>query len=219
MGAKHSRHHRRHKKKQIINDNMLGEVPVNFTTFSENPFAQKVRRYLSSIEQEGDITNLTFSFGNLSLKTGDGEYNVEVSEEGDETLISLEDEVNSKNTFLLYTYNSTAKRLNHCSFLYITDVYSSKSKVHILQANTDRPYGKPSFVSSRILTPNYHKLFSPYSRFVGTFHSETVMQSMITFVTPNMEIFYLAKNDTSLNLTDNGKNAVLFTFTPHKQHI
>ncbi|KAI6646747.1 hypothetical protein LOD99_12867 [Oopsacas minuta] len=208
----------RYKHSGSSGENSVGSEAIDLT---ENRFALKVQTYLSSIEQLGEISNLKFYFGNLSLKTADGEYNVEVSERGEQKFVSLEEEVDSNNTFFLYTYNSSAQRLNnnytYCSLLYITDVYSKKSKVHILQANAAWPYGKPSLIPSKIRTPDNPKLISNYSRFISTFQPEGVMQSMITFLTSNMDPFYLAQSDMSLDFTANEPNAAVFTFTPHKQ--
>ena len=189
--------------------------------FTEHRFALKVQTYLRSIEQLGEITDLKFHFGHMILKTEDGEFSVEVNEQGMVPLVSLEEDIQTNSGFLLYTYNSTAKGLNHkynyCSLLYFSDIYNtSKNKVFILQASMKKPYGTPSFTPVRIRTSDNPKLVSPNSRFIGMFDTQPIIRTVITHLTQHMQAYYISQSDLSLDLSTNEQQAAVFCFLPYK---
>ena len=171
---------------------------------TEKDFVQKVQSYLHSIEQLGEISDIRCFFGNLTLKTEDESFNVEVKGTGTvgESIVTLESEPNHSNTFMVYQYSTHFTNPRYFSLLYITDVESSDSTYYVLQANTSNPSGVPNFIPRRIKTSDNPKLVSPSSRFVGIFDEDGLDDSTnILFYNRDQEPFYLTQSDLSLDFT------------------
>ena len=184
---------------------------------TENQFIQKTQRYLRSIEDMGEISDLKFFFGHLILTTEDGKYSVAVREAdlGEDIIITLESEVDRNDTIVLYTYTSSvtglAQKYTYFSLLYIKNVLHSNSRNYILQANMNTPHGQPTFIPRRIRVPDNPKLVSPYSRFIGTMLPQGFIRTMILFLSNSMQPFYVAQSDMSLAFTTNEVAAGIFT--------
>ena len=181
---------------------------------SENRFIQKIQSYLRSIEKMREISKLKFYYGDLLMKTGTDEYNVEVKDQSfelGEPIIALEPKANEDNVFLIYTYSLAGKGLNsrytYLSMLYITDVFMPKSSCYILQTTTNS-FGQPSFVPRKIRVPDNPKLISPSSRFISTLKPDE-LSTMLLFLNRNMEPFYLSQSDLSLDFTSDDTRAVV----------
>ena len=187
--------------------------------FPDHPFAVKIQEYIRSIEKLSDITDLKFQFGHFMLKTADGELSVEVNEEGIEPFVSLEEDRTNNSGFLLYTYKSSTKGLgnkySYSSLIYFSDIYKAKSKVFILQARMNTPYGMPNFIPTKIRTSDNPKLISHNSRFIGMFDSQSI-RTPITHVSQYMEAYYLSQTDMSLDFSTDEQQAVVFHFVPYK---
>ena len=186
-----------------------------------NPFLQKVRPYLRSLEKIGEISRLKFYYGDLVMKTEYGEeLNLEVHEQDDqlgEALISLESEANRENIFFIYTYCAAAKGMDasytHISMIYVTNVHRSACKYHIIQAGVN-PQGQLILNPRKIRVPDNPVLISGNSRFIAILQSETFTRSMFLFLSKKLEPFFVAQSDLSLDLTRNNSRAVVLDFKP-----
>ena len=187
---------------------------------TENRFILKVQSYLLSIERLGEISDLKFFFGHLIINTDDGKYSVAVRDEsmGEDPIVTLEPEADMNDIVFLYTYKTTAvglaQKYNYFSFLYIRDVFRSKSKQYILQAQMNTPFGTPTFTPRKIRVPDNPKLVSPYSRFIGTMVPEETIRTVVLYLSKSMEAFYVVQSDLSLAFSTNEEKAGVFTLMP-----
>ena len=186
----------------------------------DNRFLQKVRSYLHSLEQIGEISKLKFYYGNLVMKTEIGELNLEVREqeyELGEALISLESEPNQEDLFFIYTYSATSKGMQagytHLSMIYITNVHRSTCKYHIIQAGVNSQ-GQLILYPRKIRVPDNPVLTSPNSQFIAILDSETFTRSMLLFLSSRFEPFFVAQREMSIGLTRDNSRAIVLDFKP-----
>ena len=188
----------------------------SFSDVAEKAFVHKVQNYLQSIEKLGEISDLNCFFGKMMLRTEEGNFSVEVKGTGmgGEPIVTLESEPNPSNAFMIYQYSThfMNSRYTYFSLLYITNVERSDSTYYVLQANTNNPSGVPNLIPRRIKSSDNPKLVSPSSRFVGTFEEGGPKSTLIVFMTKDMEPFYLAQSDLSLDFTRDHFRAGIFDF-------